>query len=57
MTFVSSVADPTTRTFPAEITLDNPGSKVPSGLSATATIILGTSPAQLLPQSVLDAER
>jgi multidrug efflux system membrane fusion protein len=53
VTFVSSVADPTTRTFPAEITLDNPGSKVPSGLSATATINVGTSPAQLLPQSVL----
>jgi len=53
VTFVSSVADPATRTFPAEIELPNPGNKVPAGLSATATINVGTAPAQLLPQSVL----
>jgi len=53
VTFVSSVADAVTRTFPAEIEMPNPGNKVPAGLTATATINVGTAPAQLLPQSVL----
>jgi len=53
VTFVSSVADAVTRTFPAEIEMANPGNKVPAGLTATATINVGTAPAQLLPQSVL----
>ncbi|MDR3472787.1 MAG: efflux RND transporter periplasmic adaptor subunit [Devosia sp.] len=53
VTYVSSVADAATRTFPAEIEMPNPGNKVPAGLTATATINVGTAPAQLLPQSVL----
>jgi len=53
VTFVSAVSDSATRTFPAEIEMPNPGNKVPAGLSATATINVGTAPAQLLPQSVL----
>ena len=53
VSFVSSVADAATRTFPAEIDLPNPGNQVQAGLTATATINVGTAPAQLLPQSVL----
>ena len=53
VTFVSSVAEAATRSFPAEIEMPNPDNKVPAGLSATATVNVGTMPAQLLPQSVL----
>jgi len=53
VTYVSSVADPVTRAFPAEIEMPNPGNKVPAGLTATASVNVGTLPAQLLPQSVL----
>ncbi|HVW92755.1 MAG TPA: efflux RND transporter periplasmic adaptor subunit, partial [Devosia sp.] len=53
VTYVSAVSDPATRTFAAEIELPNPGNKVQAGLSATATVDVGTAPAQLLPQSVL----
>ncbi|HVX81890.1 MAG TPA: efflux RND transporter periplasmic adaptor subunit [Devosiaceae bacterium] len=53
VTYVSAVSDPATRAFPAEIELPNPDNKVQAGLSATATVNVGTAPAQLLPQSVL----
>jgi multidrug efflux system membrane fusion protein len=53
VSFVSAVADTATRTFEADIDLPNPGNKVQAGLTATATINVGTAPAQLLPQSVL----
>jgi multidrug efflux system membrane fusion protein len=53
VTFVSSVADAATRTFQAQIDLPNPGNLVQAGLTATATVNVGTAPAQLLPQSVL----
>ena len=33
--------------------MPNPGGAVQAGLSATATVNVGTAPAQLLPQSVL----
>jgi membrane fusion protein, multidrug efflux system len=53
VTYISPVADAVTRTFAAEIDLPNPGNAVLAGLTATATINVGTAPAQLLPQSVL----
>jgi len=53
VTFISAVADPATRTFTAQIELPNPNSQVRSGLTATATVNVGTTPAQLLPQSAL----
>jgi len=53
VTFISPVADNATRTFPVEIELPNPGNAVQSGLSATATVNVGTAPALLVPQSSL----
>ncbi|HEY4201673.1 MAG TPA: efflux RND transporter periplasmic adaptor subunit [Devosiaceae bacterium] len=53
VSFIASVADNATRTFQAQIEMPNPGNAVPAGLTATATINVGTAPAQLLPQSVL----
>jgi multidrug efflux system membrane fusion protein len=53
VTYIAPVADAATRSFPVEIQLPNPGSEVKAGLTATATVKVGTTPAQLLPQSVL----
>lgn len=53
VTYIASVADPATRSFPVEVEIPNPGNKILAGVSATATINVGTAPAQLLPQSVL----
>jgi multidrug efflux system membrane fusion protein len=53
VTYIAPVADPATRTFPVEIELPNPDDSVRAGVTATATINVGTAPAQLLPQSVL----
>lgn len=53
VTFISPVADNATRTFPVEIELPNPGNAVHAGLSATATVNVGTAPALLVPQSSL----
>jgi multidrug efflux system membrane fusion protein len=53
VTYISAVSDSATRTFPVEIDLANPGNAVQAGLSATATVNVGSAPAQLLPQSVL----
>ena len=53
VTYIAPVADAATRTFPVEIQLPNPGSQVKAGLTATATVDVGTATTQLLPQSVL----
>lgn len=53
VTYIASVADPATRSFPVEIELPNSDGKLLAGVSATATVTIGTAPAQLLPQSVL----
>jgi multidrug efflux system membrane fusion protein len=53
VTYIASVADNATRSFPVEIELPNPDGSVRSGVTATAVVDVGTAPAQLLPQSVL----
>ena len=53
VTYIAPVSDNATRSFPVEVELPNPGGVVRAGLTATATVNVGTAPAQLLPQSVL----
>ncbi len=53
VTFISATADPATRSFPVEIEMPNAGGAIRDGITATATVNMGTAPAHLLPQSVL----
>lgn len=53
VSYIASLADEATRSFPIEIELPNPDGKVLSGVTATANVSMGTVPAHLLPQSVL----
>lgn len=53
VTFISATADPATRSFPVEIELPNADGAIRDGITATATVTMGTAPAHLLPQSVL----
>ncbi|MBN9316344.1 MAG: efflux RND transporter periplasmic adaptor subunit [Devosia sp.] len=53
VSFIASLADEATRSFPIEIEIPNKDGKVLSGVTATATVSMGTLPAHLLPQSVL----
>jgi multidrug efflux system membrane fusion protein len=53
VSFISSVADAATRSFPIEIDIPNANGAIKAGMTATAIVNLGTAPAQLLPQSVL----
>ncbi|MGV8832780.1 MAG: efflux RND transporter periplasmic adaptor subunit [Devosia sp.] len=53
VSFIASTADAATRSFPFEIELPNADGKIRDGISATATVNMGTSPAHLLPQSSL----
>jgi multidrug efflux system membrane fusion protein len=53
VTYVAASADEATRTFPIEIEIPNPDSKIPGGVTADATVQVGVAPAHLLPQSVL----
>ena len=53
VSYIASIADDATRSFPVEIEIPNADGKVLSGITATATVSLGTMPAHLLPQSVL----
>ncbi|HQZ12129.1 MAG TPA: efflux RND transporter periplasmic adaptor subunit [Devosia sp.] len=53
VSYISSIADPATRSFPVEIEVANGNGALRDGLTATATVNLGTAPAHLLPQSVL----
>ncbi len=53
VSYIASLADEATRSFPIEIEIPNEDGKVLSGVTATATVSMGTVPAHLLPQSVL----
>lgn len=53
VTYIAPTADDATRSFPAEISLPNPGGKIHDGVTADATVNVGTAPALLLPQSAL----
>lgn len=53
VSYIASLADEATRSFPVEIEIPNKGGKVLSGVTATAAVNIGTLPAHLLPQSVL----
>lgn len=53
VSYISSIADEGTRSFPIEIELPNADGKVLSGITATAVVSLGEVPAHRLPQSVL----
>lgn len=53
VTFISATADAATRSFPVEIELPNADGAIRDGITATATVTMGTAPAHLLPQSVL----
>ena len=51
--YISSTADTATRSFPVEIEVPNADGDIRDGITATATVNMGTAPAHLLPQSVL----
>ena len=53
VTYVAASADDATRSFPVEIEFDNPDFSIREGVTATATVNMGSMPGHLLPQSVL----
>ncbi|MHA6692143.1 efflux RND transporter periplasmic adaptor subunit [Devosia sp. A449] len=53
VTFISSVADNATRSFPVEIEFANDDLSIRDGMTAEAIVTLGTAPGHLLPQSAL----
>lgn len=53
VTYIAPVADNATRTFPVEIDMPNPDYQLRAGVTAEATIEVGSAPAQMLPQSSL----
>lgn len=53
VSYVASMADDATRSFAVEIEVPNKDGAVLSGITATATVNVGTLPAHKLPQSVL----
>lgn len=53
VSFISSVADAGTRSFPVEIEIPNADGKILAGITATAVVTLGSTKTQILPQSVL----
>ena len=53
VTYIAATADDATRSFPIEISLPNADGKLKDGITAEATVNVGTVPALLLPQSVL----
>lgn len=53
VTFISSVADNATRSFPVEIEFANDDQSIRDGITAEAVVTLGSAPGHLLPQSVL----
>jgi membrane fusion protein, multidrug efflux system len=53
VSFISSVSDPATRSFPIEIEIPNPEGALLDGVTAQATVHVGTAPGHLVPQSVL----
>jgi multidrug efflux system membrane fusion protein len=53
VSYIASVADNATRTFPAEIEIPNADYAIRDGVTAEAIVNIGTAPGHLLPQSVL----
>jgi membrane fusion protein, multidrug efflux system len=53
VTFIASTADEATRSFPVEIEFENADGAIRDGVTAQATVSMGSAPAHLLPQSVL----
>jgi multidrug efflux system membrane fusion protein len=53
VTFVSTTADEDTRSFDIEIQIPNDDFSIRGGITAEATVDVGTAPGHLLPQSVL----
>lgn len=53
VTYVAASADEATRAFPIEIEFANPDFSIREGVTAEATVDMGTMPGHLLPQSVL----
>ncbi len=53
VTFVGTSADAETRTFLAEVTVDNPGGEIPAGVSAEVRIPTGTEVAHLLSPAIM----
>lgn len=51
--YIAPVADATTRSFRVEVAAENDGGTIRDGLTASATVKVGTLMAQLIPQSVL----
>lgn len=53
VTYVAASANEATRSFPVEIEFANPDFAIREGITATATVNMGSMPGHLLPQSVL----
>ncbi len=53
VTYISPTADDATRSFPIEIELPNPGGQILNGITADASVEVGTAPVTILPQSDL----
>lgn len=53
VSYIASTADAATRSFAIEIEIPNPDRALLDGITAEATVHVGTAPAHLLPQSVL----
>ena len=53
MTYIAPTADDATRSFPVEISIPNADGKFLDGITADATVNVGTAPVMVLPQSVL----
>lgn len=53
VSFISPSANAATRTFEVEIEFPNPDARIFDGLTAEASVDMGTIPAHLLPQSIL----
>jgi multidrug efflux system membrane fusion protein len=53
VSYIAVSADPATRSFPVEIEFANADGRVKDGLTAEATVDLGTIPAHILPQSIM----
>ncbi len=53
VTYIAATADDATRSFPVEISIPNADGKLRDGITADATVNVGTAPVMVLPQSVL----
>lgn len=53
VSYISPTANASTRAFPVEVELPNPGNGIRAGMTAEAEAVLTTIPAHLIPQSVL----